>query len=247
MKRSKVDDFKTTCEVDSDDDCDLSSADDDCSHMKCSDLWGEVVWAKIEGFPFWPCYVYNPADIDEQNINVNWEIKTKAQSCIHEKVEHLVYFYADQNRYGFVESKNIRLYNLRKKEIYSNVVKKSTKNYRKFQIAMRLADEEARLPKIKRLSWNNNRRLSWNKSTGSSHSPRKLRREGERGKDYSQVGTTGDSTCSDVLRPNERKVTFESTVGSSTAASEVRIKNKLMHGSLSCTSLLDFTISIMLL
>lgn len=118
---------------------------------KSSDLIGSVVWAKVAGFPYWPCFVCDPSEDIFQSSD-NEKIQKTARECINSNNLYMVYFYADPDLYAGVQSSQIKMYR-KNKDTFSKVVRKASGLYKKFQRAMKLADKETCVPKPERLKW----------------------------------------------------------------------------------------------
>lgn len=108
--------------------------------------YGDVVWAKYNSFPWWPCIVYDPAKLPSSSDRV---VRDKARKLVGK--QHVVYFFADKN-YGFCLPKFIQPYSGETKEKHASETV-SKKYQESFAQAIVMADEQSALPKQERLSW----------------------------------------------------------------------------------------------
>ena len=56
--------------------------------MLVSDRYGQIIWARMHGFPFWPALVLDPRKVDSK-------LQAMALGCIRSK--YLVQFYCTHN------------------------------------------------------------------------------------------------------------------------------------------------------
>jgi hypothetical protein len=112
-----------------------------------SSKYGEVVWAKFQGFPWWPSYIYDP---DKLPTTAGKEVKDKAPKLVGK--QYVIYFYAD-GTFGFVTSKQIRPFNEETAKQFSTGQKVGKRYEESFQKAVALAEEQVKLPVAERVSW----------------------------------------------------------------------------------------------
>jgi len=102
---------------------------------------GEIVWAKIEGYPFWPSLVWDPRNCSE-------EVQREAVMNIDNS--YCVYFY-DCREYGFTTSKNTISFLENESAMLKQKIKKSEKEG--FDLAYKLAKIDSRKTKEERLQF----------------------------------------------------------------------------------------------
>lgn len=112
--------------------------------LNWKEMYGEVVWAKVGSFPWWPCYIYDPEEMPA-------EIGVIKQGMANIGKQYSVYYYGDSN-YGFTKPNMIKPYSDANREIYST--QKVGKRYAEsFATALQLADKDVLLPKMNRVAW----------------------------------------------------------------------------------------------
>lgn len=111
-----------------------------------SKLYGEVVWAKFQKFPWWPSYIYDPEKLPTTSGR---NVIAQAQKMVGK--QYVIYFYADGN-FGFVTPKSVRPYNDETCAQFSG--QKVGKKYEdSFEKAIALGKEEVLRPVAERVSW----------------------------------------------------------------------------------------------
>lgn len=88
---------------------------------------GTVVWANLDGFPWWPGHVVRKEEIDFDTLNIPEVMPYQA----------IVMFFNDNNRYSLMEKKNLQLF--LHDEFYRSRTRVRTKSNRDVMIAIRQA------------------------------------------------------------------------------------------------------------
>jgi hypothetical protein len=102
----------------------------------------EVVWVRLEQYPWWPACILNPLDV---------EPKLQRSALKKTNKEYSIYFYGDY-RYGFVPPSRIQPYDEQTRNSLKN--QEISKYYEgSFYRALVEADAEVFLTKEERLSW----------------------------------------------------------------------------------------------
>jgi hypothetical protein len=102
----------------------------------------EVVWVRLEQYPWWPACILNPLDVER---------KLQKQAINKTNKEYTIYFYGDY-RYAFVPISSIQPYSEQTRKSFKNQV--IPKYYEgSFYRALAEADAEVLLTKEERLSW----------------------------------------------------------------------------------------------
>lgn len=109
--------------------------------------YSDVVWAKFQGFPWWPSFVYDPEKLPTTSGK---EVKDKAPKLVGK--QYVVYFYAD-GTFGFVTPKQIRSFNEETVKQLATGQKIGKKYQDHFTKAVELAKQELELPASERMSW----------------------------------------------------------------------------------------------
>lgn len=110
------------------------------------DLYGSVVWAKSQPYPWWPCYIFDPEDFCKKE-NLGPSIKKRARASVS-KNEYIVYFYGDEEQFGFVSPQNIKEFTTQ-----FNLPTIHPCYYETHKKGIELASNECTLPKEKRVAW----------------------------------------------------------------------------------------------
>lgn len=109
-------------------------------------LFGSVVWAKTQGYPWWPCYIFDPEDFCKKN-NLGKSILKRARSSVRNS-EYVIYFYGDVEMFGFVSPKNIKDFTT-----HFDLPTILPRYYDSHKKAIELASYECTLSKEKRVAW----------------------------------------------------------------------------------------------
>eukprot|EP01035_Chromulina_nebulosa_P029160 gene29160-38623_t len=110
------------------------------------DLYGSVVWAKSQPYPWWPCYIFDPEDFCKKE-NLGPSIKKRARASVS-KNEYIVYFYGDEEQFGFVSPQNIKEFTTQ-----FNLPTIHPCYHETHKKGIELARNECTLPKEKRVAW----------------------------------------------------------------------------------------------
>jgi hypothetical protein len=105
--------------------------------------FGSVVWAKVDGIPWWPCYICDPISPDFVSVK-NEELKKEAIEYSLNNTKFLVYFYGETMKFGFVTPEKIEHFDK------SEILPPNNKKTLKFKIAVQLATADSLLPKSTR-------------------------------------------------------------------------------------------------
>ena len=106
--------------------------------------YGRIVWVQTSNMhPWWPCYVFNPTKISS-------DLKLKAARLINKN--HVVYYYAEIDKFDFVTPDQMQDY-AEKREEYGSIQKMSSRITSKFERALELADADLLLPPHERVKW----------------------------------------------------------------------------------------------
>lgn len=108
-----------------------------------ADKYGDVVWAKPKGFPWWPSYVCNPDDF------AGTEISTRANKLLGK--QYALYYYG-HGTFGFAYANNIKPYTAENTAEFSKETV-SKKYQLAFADSLIVAAGEVLLPKSGRISW----------------------------------------------------------------------------------------------
>ena len=114
--------------------------------MNFVDLFGSVVWAKLQPYPWWPCYIFDPVDFCMKD-NLGPSIKRRARASVRNK-EYVIYFYGDEEQFGFVSPQNIRNFTT-----HFDLPTINPFYYEKHNKGIELASFDCTLPKEKRVAW----------------------------------------------------------------------------------------------
>lgn len=112
--------------------------------MYWENLYGEVVWAKVDQFEWWPCYVFDPELIVDKP-----HYSDKGKNFFHKK--YTVMFYNDQT-WGWTTPNLIQPFNEDNTEKYKK--QKIPNGYvTSFRAAIKEAYDDALRDKQDRLAW----------------------------------------------------------------------------------------------